>query len=460
MEEEKRIEEEQQPKEALAEEKQSEERQAEEQQPEEPKLLQTEGEPPMSEELKAAKREYGRKVYEFFLLRRKERRLELVLGIMCCLITLMLGILFTMHYYNTRYKEVESIYRAMQLVENEYYFYDEDTEEEAGTGALRGIASALDDKYAKYYTPEEYEELLQTDSGNYVGMGIQVRQEDIGVFSIEAVFPNTPASEAGLLAGDRLLSANGNSAEGMTLEEFLEFLGHEEGDVNTVVVEREGEELSFTVTMRQVYQPYVEYKMLEGNVGYICITEFHGDADEEVEAALKELKQQGMEKLVLDLRDNPGGSLTTVCGVAELFLPKDSLIATIRSRKGDETAYHTHKEGTDIPMAVLINGSSASASELLSGALKDHDRAELFGTTTYGKGIVQSFYSIMGGKGGTIKFTTDAYYTPNGVCIHGEGIAPDYEVELGEDVVYYAVYDIPYEQDTQLQAAVEYLKGL
>lgn len=393
----------------------------------------------------------------------KTRRWQGVRGSTCfllCLACFMLGIVFTMLYYGSRYEDLIDIADAIERVEEEYYFYDENTKEEIITGALKGIASYLEDRYATYYTEEEYAELMQTDSGNYVGMGVQVTQEESGDFVLSAVFPNTPAQEAGLLVGDRLISANGQSAEGLDLDTFLANLGHEEGDVNTVVVERKGEQLSFTVTMRQVYQPFVEYKMLSGNIGYICIMEFHGDADEEVEKALAELKEQGMEKLVLDLRDNPGGSLSTVCSMAELFLPEDSLITTIRSRKGGEETYYTHDSGTDIPMAVLINGSSASASELLSGALKDHGRAKLFGTTTFGKGIVQTLFGVRGYYKGVIKFTTDAYYTPNDVCIHGEGVTPDVEVELGEDVVYYAVYDIPYEQDTQLQAAVEYLGGL
>lgn len=395
-------------------------------------------------------------------LHKKKRRGMVGKGIcfLLCLVCLVLGILFTSLYYEERYAGLTDIADALELVEEEYYFYDEDTREEIVTGALKGIASYLDDRYATYYTAEEYAELMQTDSGNYVGMGIEVRQEEMGEFIVASVFPNTPAQEAGLLPGDRLLSANGQSAEGVDLDTFLEYLGHEEGDVNTVVVERKGEQLSFTVTMRQVYQPFVEYKMLSGNIGYICIMEFHGDADEEIEQALTALKEQGMEKLVLDVRDNPGGSLTTVCAIAELFLPEDSLITTIRSRKGVEETFSTHKGGTDIPMAVLINGNSASASELLAGALKDHGRAKLFGITTFGKGIVQTLYGVRGTYKGTIKFTTDAYYTPKDVCIHGEGIAPDVEVELPEDVVYYAVYDIPYEQDTQLQAAVEYLNGL
>lgn len=414
----------------------------------------------LSEELAAARKEYKKDLVELYALRRSEKRLERIACVAVSIVTAMLGILFTMLYYENKYEDLKDIADAIGLVEDEYYFYEEGTKEEIITGALKGIASYLDDRYATYYTEEEYAELMQEDSGNYVGMGVEVRQEESGEFIIASVFPNTPAQEAGLLVGDRLISANDQSAEGVDLDTFLDYLGHEEGDVNTVVVERKGEQLSFTVTMRQVYQPFVEYKMLSGNIGYICIMEFHGDADEEVEKALTELKEQGMEKLVLDVRDDPGGSLTTVCAIAELFLPENSLITTIRSRKGGEETYYTHDSGTDIPMAVLINGSSASASELLSGALKDHGRAKLFGTTTFGKGIVQTLFGVRGQYNGVIKFTTDAYYTPNDVCIHGEGVTPDVEVELGEDVVYYAVYDIPYEQDTQLQAAVEYLEGL
>lgn len=379
----------------------------------------------------------------------------LVLCVMCACI----GVLAAQLYYEGKYADFLDIRDAMAIVEDEYYFYDDKTKEKMIVGAMKGIAAYIDDKYAEYYTDEEYAALLQSDSGNYIGVGISVVETAVGEFYIKAVFPNTPASEAGLLTEDRLLSINGQSCEGLELNDFLAFFSHEEGDVNTLEVERQGEALSFTMTMREVYQPFVEYKMLEGNIGYICITEFHGSADEEVEQAMAALREQGMEKLVLDLRDNPGGSLTVVCGVAEQFLPKDSLITTIRSRNGWENTYYTHKEGSDIPMTVLINGSSASASELLSGALKDYDRAVLFGTTTYGKGIVQTFYSVKGNIGGIMKLTTDAYFTPNNVCIHGEGIAPDYEVELPEDVLYYNAYSIPYEQDTQLQAAVEYLKG-
>ncbi|MBR2604831.1 MAG: PDZ domain-containing protein, partial [Clostridia bacterium] len=310
------------------------------------------------------------------------------------------------------------------------------------------------------YTKEEYDALLNSNSGNFIGMGVLVSDMGDSVFFITAVYDNTPAQEAGMQVGDQLIAANGEPAAGKTLNEFLEFITHEEGDVNTVVLLRDGQELTFTVTMRQVYSPYVSYKMRDGNIGYIYISAFHGQCVREVEEALKDLRAQGMEALVLDVRDDLGGSLNDVCDIADLFLPKNSVITTVKSRVNDEVVYRTHNDGIDLPIAMLVNGYSASASELLSGALKDNGVAELFGTVTFGKGIVQTFFDINFGRDGTIKFTTDAYYTPSGVCIQGTGITPDHIVELPEGLTYYSIPSIPYESDTQLQAAVAYLQGL
>ena len=175
---------------------------------------------------------------------------------------------------------------------------------------------------------------------------------------------------------------------------------------------------------------------------------------------MADLKAQGMQALVLDVRDDLGGSLNDVCDIADLFLPKNQVITTVRSRINKEVVYRTHSDGVDLPIAMLVNGNSASASELLSGALKDNGVAKLFGTQTYGKGIVQTFFDINFGRDGTIKFTTDAYYTPAGVCIQGTGITPDEIVKLPESLTYYSIPSIPYESDTQLQAAVAYLKGM
>ena len=392
--------------------------------------------------------------------RKRSRRISVWLCPLCVMLAVAFAVLFTSLYYVRRFSQLHAVSEAVELVKKNYYFFDDKTEESMVTGALKGLAANMGDKYAEYYTKAEYEELLSGNSGTFIGMGVLVSEMEEGVFIITAVYDNTPAQEAGILVGDQLIEANGEPCEGKTLNDFLGFITHEEGDVNTVVVLRNGEKLTFTVTMRQVYSPYVTYRMLDSSIGYIYISGFHGQVVREVKDALADLRAQGMTSLVLDVRDDLGGSLSDVCDIADIFLPKNCVITTVKSRVNQETVYRTHSDGLDMPIAMLVNGYSASASELLSGALKDNGVAELFGTVTFGKGIVQTFFNINFGRDGTIKFTTDAYYTPSGVCIQGTGITPDEIVELPEGLTYYSIPSIPYEQDTQLQAAVAYLKGM
>ena len=391
---------------------------------------------------------------------RRSRRVSPWLCLLCAVLAAAFAVLITSLYYVRRLSELQPVSAAMELVKKNYYFFDEDTQEDMVTGALKGLSAYMGDDYAEYYTRDEYNALLTSNSGSYVGMGVLVSDMGDSVFIISGIYDNTPAQEAGILVGDQLISANGEPAAGKSLDEFLTFITHEEGDVNTVVLLRDGQELTFTVIMRQVYSPYVSYRMLDDSIGYIYISAFHGQCVREVKEALSDLRSQGMEALVLDVRDDLGGALSDVCDIAEYFLPKNSVITTVKSRVNKEIVYRTHSDGIDMPIAMLVNGRSASASELLSGALKDNGVAELFGTVTYGKGIVQTFFDINFGRDGTIKFTTDAYYTPSGVCIQGTGITPDHIVELPEDLTYYNIPSIPYESDTQLQAAVEYLRGL
>ena len=397
-----------------------------------------------------------------FPLERKKRgrRISVWLCLLCVALTAVFAVLLTSLFFVQRFSELQPVSEAIELVKKNYYFFDEKTQQSMVTGALKGLSSYMGDDYAEYYTKAEYEELLSSNSGNFIGMGVLVSDQGESTFIITEVYDNTPAQEAGILVGDQLIEANGETCDGKTLNDFLGFITHEEGDVNTVVVLRNGEKLTFTVTMRQVYSPYVTYRMLDSSIGYIYISGFHGQVVREVKDALADLRAKGMTSLVLDVRDDLGGSLSDVCDIADIFLPKNCVITTVKSRVNQETVYRTHSDGLDMPIAMLVNGYSASASELLSGALKDNGVAELFGTVTFGKGIVQTFFNINFGRDGTIKFTTDAYYTPSDVCIQGTGITPDHVVELPEGLTYYSIPSIPYESDTQLQAAVAYLRGL
>lgn len=390
--------------------------------------------------------------------RRKRHIMRVILPILCLLVGLCLGFVLCVSFFGDKLTAFTSQSEVMNIVQEHYYYYDEE-QPDLVEGMLKGTVDCLDDSYAVYYTAEEFAELTSSQSGNYIGMGVMVSQNEDGSFTISEVFDNTPASEVGIMAGDKVLLINGLSGDGLDLDTFLDYVSHEEGNINTLLLERDGQELEFTVEMREVYAPYVHYEMLDNNVGYIRLSAFHGQCVDEMKAALTALDEQGITSLVLDLRGNPGGSLSDVCDIADLFLDKGLLITSVKTRDGVSSTYTTsHDAKTTVPMVVLVNGDSASASELLSGALQSHDRATIIGTTTYGKGIVQSFYYVLS-TGGYVKLTTEAYYTPDDVCIHGVGIIPDVTVKLPEEYQGYSVTSIPRECDTQLQAAINELGG-
>ena len=351
---------------------------------------------------------------------------------------------------------VNAIANVRNCIRENYYFYEGD-DQALTDAALKGMAAGTGDDYAYYYTAQEYAELTKQNEGSFVGIGILTMIEDDGAVRIVDVYENTPASEAGLAIGDQLTEINGVSYEGLDLSAFLSNVVAEDGAENTIKVLREGQELTFKIVAREVHSPSVAYRMLNETIGYIRISTFHGTCVEETETALSALREQGMTALVLDLRDNLGGSLYDALDIADFFLPKDHVITSLRSRSDAEQKFYTKTDGMDIPTVLLVNGYSASASELVAGALKDYEAAYLIGTRTFGKGIVQSYFNIPQ-TNGMLKITTEAYYTPNGVCVHGEGIEPDEVVELPEDAQRYSISVLPFELDTQLQAAIDYLE--
>lgn len=351
---------------------------------------------------------------------------------------------------------VESVRETREIIRDHFFYYQEDEKELTET-VLKGIAAATGDNYAEYYTAEEYAELTKQNDHTYVGIGILTQLNANNEVEILDVYENTPASEAGLLPGDIIREINGVVYDGSELTEFLSNVRAADGETNTFLIVRGEEQLTFDIVAREVHTPSVSYRMLTDTIGYIHIQTFHGTCVDETATAMKMLRESGMRSLVLDLRDNLGGSLYDALDIADIFLPKNYIVTTLRSRDGKITEYKTDDNGIDIRMVLLVNGYSASASELVAGALKDHEAAYLIGTKTYGKGIVQSFYEIPETKG-YIKITTDAYYTPNGICVQDEGILPDQIVELPEEAKQYTIDRIPSELDTQLQAAIAYLE--
>ena len=335
-----------------------------------------------------------------------------------------------------------------------FYFEEDIDEASMKENMYKAIIESLGDKYAEYYTAAELEDMFMSSEGVYYGIGAYVMlDEETGYPLLTKVFKDSPASRAGLQDNDIIYAVNGENLFGYKLDEAVALIKGPENTQVNLTVYREGEPdyLEITVTRGKVESPTVEYEMKDGGIGYLQITEFDDVTTDQFITAYDALYAQGMKAMILDLRSNGGGNLSTVLDIGERMLPK-GIITYTEDKAGKREEYKCKgKSVIAIPLVVLTNGYTASASELLTGALHDYGLATVIGTNTYGKGIVQTIYPLSDGSG--IKITTSRYYTPNGVCIHEVGIAPDIELEY--DAELYSKEKI----DNQLEYAIDYLKG-
>ncbi len=354
-------------------------------------------------------------------------------------------------------KKLEQI---QDIIDKKYLFEEKIDTSEEEAGIYQGFLSGLNDPYAVYYTPDELTSFLDETNGSYCGIGALVSQNvQTGVSTIVRVFEGSPAEEAGILPGDALYKVDGIEVIGMDLSLLVNnYVKGEEGSQLTITVYREnsGEYKDITLTRRPIDVQTVSGKMLDEEIGYISVVEFDRVTADQFKSKIEELQGEGMKRLIIDLRNNPGGEVTTVVSMADYILKDGGRILTVANKKGTEETYDAEDgHSLEIPMVVLVNGNSASASEVFTGAMKDYGVATIVGTKTFGKGIVQTLMPLSDGS--AIKLTTDHYYTPNGNDIHGKGIEPDLEVELDEEAAQEVV--IPEEKDNQLQKAVEVVKG-
>lgn len=338
------------------------------------------------------------------------------------------------------------------LIESGFYLDEVDTDS-LREGAYKGIVNALGDVYSVYYTPEEAAELFADTEGIYYGIGAYVQLDSVtGYAKISGTIKGTPAEEAGLRDGDILYMVEGEDMAGLDLSQVVLRIKGEEGTKVHLTLVRDGEYVEVDVERRRIESPTVEYRMLDEKMAYVQITEFDDVTVSQFKEALNAIKAEAAQGMVLDLRANPGGSLASVVDIADMLLG-EGLILYTEDKQGERVEYSSdaHME-IDIPIVLLVDGNSASASEVLSGALKDHGKATLVGTTTFGKGIVQSIRSLRDGS--AIKLTTSAYYTPAGNNIHGTGIEPDIVVEFDGEAYYGDGFD------NQLERAKEVLSEM
>ena len=347
--------------------------------------------------------------------------------------------------------EVAQKAESIQKVIDAYYLEEENVAD-VKEGVYKGMVDALGDPYSVYFTKEEYDAFKESYTGEYCGIGASLLQDaETGIITIVKAFDGSPAKEAGMMTDDILYKVNGEEVTGQDLSEVVSKVKGVENTTVNITIVRENEEIEMEVTRKTISIPTVESKMLEDNIGYILISEFDEVTTTQYAEAYNSLKSQGMKSLIVDLRNNPGGGLSVVAQILDSILP-EGMIVYHEDKNGQREEFKSDEEHKiDIPLVVLVNGNSASASEIFAGAVKDYGIGTLIGTKTFGKGVVQQMLDL--GDGSAMKVTISKYYTPSGICIHGTGIEPDIKLEFDAEA-----YKKD-ESDNQLQKAIEVLKG-
>ena len=344
----------------------------------------------------------------------------------------------------------EAIYNTI----DDYYLNEIDNDK-IQNGIYKGMVDSLGDPYTVYYNSEEYKQFTSSSSGTYSGIGVAVSQNvTTGAITIVKTFKKGSGEKEGMKPGDVIYKVEGKKIEGLELSKVVSMIKGEEGTFVKVTVLRDGKEIEFNLERKKLEVDTVNYRMEDRSgkkIGYISVSEFDEVTASQFKSAISELSKEGMEGLVIDLRDNPGGLLDVTCEMLDRMIKKGLLVYTVDKygKRVDEDA--TDSDSFDKPVAILVNGNSASASEVFSGAMKDYKAATLVGTKTFGKGIVQSIVPF--GDGTAMKVTVSKYYTPNGVNIHGTGIEPDVVVELSKDATKNGKYER--KNDNQLDKALD-----
>jgi carboxyl-terminal processing protease len=347
-------------------------------------------------------------------------------------------------------EEALSVLREVWNLVNEEFFGELPTPEDRAYGAIRGMLDTLSDDYTSFSEPNIAEIRREDASGSFEGIGAFVTMNDDDILEIVQAFEGSPAEGAGLRQGDKIIAVDDESISGYSIYEAITLIRGPEGSEVVLSVQR-GDEEPFEVTLvrARLDIPVLESEMLESNIGYISLFDFSNQATDRLQEAIEQLLDQGATSLIFDLRGNPGGFLDQAVNVSDLFLD-EGLILIERRSDGEEIEFKSSDKGLaqDIPMVVLVNGGSASASEIVAGAIQDRGRAVLIGETTFGKGSVQLLHTLSDGS--ELRVTVARWFTPNDNAIHGEGLTPDIEVPMTPE-------DLEADLDPQLDRAIEYL---
>nr|WP_296107353.1 S41 family peptidase [uncultured Terrisporobacter sp.] len=337
------------------------------------------------------------------------------------------------------YSKYDKLLGLENVIESEYY--QKVSEEDLIDGALKGLFEGLNDPYSQYYTSDEFQTLKEQTSGSFVGIGVYIGvNSENDKITIISPIEGSPAQKSGIKSGDVVVKVNGKSIESKTVDEVIKQIKGKENTTVNLTVERDGKEIDFDITRKTIVTKSVSSEVKEDNIGYLRITSFDENTYKEFKENLSNLKEKEIKGLVIDLRDNPGGLLDVCVDIADDLIGEGTIVYT-KDNSGKKEYYKSDKNELDMPMAVLINGGSASASEILTAALVDNNKAIAIGETSFGKGLVQSVKGLKDGTG--YKLTTAQYFTPNDNYINGKGITPKIQEK---------------DKNKQLKLAIEYIQ--
>jgi len=352
------------------------------------------------------------------------------------------------------YKQYEKLFALKDYLEKNYY--KELDEEKLIEGAIKGMFNSIDDPYTQYMSNKEFGDLMTTTQGTYGGIGVIVTPGDDGYVTVVSPIEDTPGEKAGLIPGDKIIAVNGEAIFGDKLDYAVGLMKGEPGTEVKLAILRDSKNETFDVNIKreEIRLKTVRSEVIENDIGYIRITMFDEKTAEDFKIHLEELKSKNIKGLVLDLRNNPGGLLDQCVEIADEILGEQVIVYT-EDRDGSRNIEKSDKKQLEVPLTVLVNKGSASASEILSGAIKDGKKGTIIGSTTFGKGLVQQVKPLPDGTG--FKFTISEYFTPNGINIHGTGVVPDIIVELPEQDASEVATEI--QEDIQLKKAIEILRS-
>ena len=368
------------------------------------------------------------------------------------------GLVNTTSNTSSNTQDIPSYLKQIRSAINKYYLWkDKINEDNLENGAIEGYVKGLGDEYTEYVPSSEMQEYTENINGSFVGIGVyMVKDEKAGRVLIYYPIPESPAEKVGIKAGDLIISVDGKEYTADDFDEISKYIKGEEGTTVNIVVERDGERKSFDVVRKKINTNPISKNVYNKNVGYIKIPSFDEGTAEAFKTKLQDLvNNEGVKSIVIDLRNNGGGLVDQATKIADYFLEKKETILITKDNEGNKQITYSEMDPIfNMPIVILVNQNTASASEILTAALKENGKAKVVGETTYGKGVIQTLFTLSDGSG--LKITTAEYYSPKENTIHKVGITPDSEVKLPDSVK--SMYVLTEEQDTQLKAAIELLK--